>query len=75
MTAELGPPMEVGAPAKKRPTPTTASTSSVSQVPGSHPWARRPDAHQVEQRYQLSLRLWRRRPACVHGRRADGCIS
>jgi hypothetical protein len=41
-------------------------------VPQHRPWARRPDAHEVEIRYRRSVYYWRRRPACDrHGRRAE----
>jgi hypothetical protein len=45
---------------------------AADKVPPSHPWARRPDAHDVEIRYRRSVYYWRRRPACDrHGRRAE----
>jgi hypothetical protein len=53
-------------------TQTIDSTAEVDEVPLHRPWARRPDAHEVERRFRIDRAGWRRRIACARRTSHDG---
>jgi len=51
---------------------TNDSTAESADVPLHRPWARRPDAPEVERRFRRDQAGWRRRIACARRTSHDG---